>query len=638
MSQPSDPHGARSSPMPLEGIAAKRPPRRISPNLLAARAHQVASHTDAVAIKAGTLIGDYSVQKRLDEGGMGTVYAAVHPVIGKKVAIKVLHPHVARQEEAVARFIQEARAVNAIGHPGIVDIFGFGRFVDGRHYIIMEYLEGQQLLAYLNERGPIPPLDVLPLSRLLAESLAAAHAKGVVHRDMKPENVFLGVDPRAKKHEPWPPRTKILDFGLAKLIEAEFTDKKPRTRAGVTVGTPYYMSPEQCRGKAIDRRADVYALGVMMYEMVTGRVPFYASESVDVLYMHLTQQPEAPSSHRAVPPDIEALILRCMAKVPDERPKNMEVLIAELDRVSAILSPGVPASDGRPEQVLVAEAEAFFGGVGSESVDLPPVLESKSATDRNRITLPMSLEGIPAEAKSSGAKKAAPPQSDAPPPDKTEANPGAQAGRPDPEAASRESGETEAAGESAKRELPTIPSTPVRTYSSPAGRGVPSLPTPPVGLPAETGKPAPAAARPVSASVDLETTDKVPVLKGMKTDIIPAARSVGPPRSSLWVAVVLEGIVIVLLAVLLVLRSGEAPSRGAPTAQASDLGGVELQSSAPVDVSLSGRTLARQVRHLVVARLPAGSTQTFLVKGADGTTQRVKVRVVGGRNISVTVP
>lgn len=351
----SDPQNARTH---SEAMAAKRPPRRYSPPGFSGSATLA---TEPVPIVRGTLIGDYRVERRLDEGGMGTVYAAVHPIIDKRVAIKVLHPHVARQEDAVARFIQEARAVNAIGHPGIVDIFGFGRFVDGRHFITMEYLEGQQLLAFLNETGPLSPMDMLPVARQLAESLAAAHDKGVVHRDMKPENVFLGVTASTYKDQPWPPRTKILDFGLAKLIEAETGDAAPRTRAGVTVGTPYYMSPEQCRGKALDRRADVYSLGVMMYEMITGRVPFYAAESVDVLYMHLTQAPEPPSRHRPVPSEIEELILGCMAKTPAERPASMQELVAELDRILRALSPDA-ARDRDPVE-LQAEASAFFGGV-----------------------------------------------------------------------------------------------------------------------------------------------------------------------------------------------------------------------------------------------------------------------------------
>lgn len=285
---------------------------------------------DPIPIEPGTMIGDYRVERKLDEGGMGTVYAGVHPVIGKKVAIKLLHPHVARQEESVYRFIQEARAVNAIGHPGIVDIFGFGKFDDGRHYIVMEYLEGQQLLDYMNEHGPLTPFQACPVVRQMAESLSAAHQKAVVHRDLKPENVFL----MEAESTAWPPRIKLLDFGLAKLLEDEL-QVGPNTRMGATVGTPYYMAPEQCRGRKVDARSDVYALGVMFFEMITGRVPFYAEEAVDVLYMHITQDPEPPSTHTPVPGDIEKLIMDCMAKAPELRPQSMNAVIAQLDAIEA---------------------------------------------------------------------------------------------------------------------------------------------------------------------------------------------------------------------------------------------------------------------------------------------------------------
>lgn len=305
---------------------------------------------DPILIEPGTLIGDYRVERKLDEGGMGTVYAGVHPVIGKKVAIKLLHPHVARQEESVYRFIQEARAVNAIGHPGIVDIFGFGKFDDGRHYIIMEYLEGQQLLDYMNEHGPLEPYQACDVVRQMAESLAAAHVKGVVHRDLKPENVFL----MASESQSWPPRLKLLDFGLAKLLEDEL-QVGPNTRMGATVGTPYYMAPEQCRGRKVDARTDVYALGVMFYEMITGRVPFYAEEAVDVLYMHITQEPAAVSTHCEVPADIEKLIMDCMNKARELRPQSMNAVIARLDAIQSDRDGGMENGD---KDSLLAELVA----------------------------------------------------------------------------------------------------------------------------------------------------------------------------------------------------------------------------------------------------------------------------------------
>jgi serine/threonine-protein kinase len=308
-------------------------------------------------ISPGTLIGDYRVDLKLDEGGMGTVYRAVHPVIGKKVAIKLLHPHVARQEVSVARFIQEARAVNAIGHPSIVDIFGFGRFSDGRHYIVMEFLEGQHLLAFMSENGPLQALEASPLVRMIAAALAAAHAKGVIHRDLKPENVFLlhHADRR------WPPKMKLLDFGLAKLVEHKFK-QGPQTRMGATVGTPYYMAPEQCRGRTVDARTDVYALGVMFYEMLTGRVPFYAEQPVDVLYMHLTKEPDPVSLWTEVPEPYEKLISECMQKAPELRPSSMNAVIARLESIER----GVKESASPSFADLLAGTADLLGASTSE--------------------------------------------------------------------------------------------------------------------------------------------------------------------------------------------------------------------------------------------------------------------------------
>jgi len=316
-------------------------------------------------IQPGSMVGDYLVEGKLDEGGMGVVYRAVHPVIGKKAAIKVLHPHVANQAVAVARFIQEARAVNAIHHSGIVDIFGFGQHVDGRQYIVMEFLEGQHLLDYLDAHGPIRSWHLLSLVRKIAEPLAAAHAKGIIHRDLKPENVFLLADSSGPSVASlWPPRIKLLDFGLAKLIEVRYKNG-PQTRTGSTVGTPYYMAPEQCRGRAVDARTDVYALGVMMYEMLSGRVPFYADAAVDVLYMHLNEEPEPLHLHAEVSQDLEDLVMGCLQKAADLRPGSMNTVIARLDAIEEAQTRSMAAAGVSFEQLVVQTAE-LLADTGAE--------------------------------------------------------------------------------------------------------------------------------------------------------------------------------------------------------------------------------------------------------------------------------
>ncbi|MCD6500249.1 MAG: serine/threonine protein kinase [Deltaproteobacteria bacterium] len=333
-------------------------------------------------IQPGTMVGDYLIEGLLDEGGMGVVYRAVHPVIGKKAAIKVLHPHVATQDVAVARFIQEARAVNAIRHSGIVDIFGFGQHVDGRQYIVMEFLEGQHLLDYLDVHGPLKAWHLLSLVRRIAEPLAAAHAKGIIHRDLKPENVFLLSDMSGAAGTPlWPPRIKLLDFGLAKLIEARYKNG-PQTRTGSTVGTPYYMAPEQCRGRAVDARTDVYALGVMMYEMLSGRVPFYADAAVDVLYMHLNEEPEPLHVHVDIPQDLEGLVMECLQKPADLRPASMNSVIARLDAIEEAQSRSMATAGASFEQLVVQTAELLADPDGA--VDLPVRRRVSAAESANR--------------------------------------------------------------------------------------------------------------------------------------------------------------------------------------------------------------------------------------------------------------
>jgi serine/threonine-protein kinase len=558
----------------------------------------VPTGSTSVAIRPGTLIGDYQVIQRLDEGGMGTVYSAVHPVIEKKVAIKVLHPHVARQEETVARFIQEARAVNAIGHPGIIDIFGFGRFVDGRHYIIMEYLEGQQLLAYLNEHGPMTGVETLRLVRLLAESLAAAHDKGVVHRDMKPENVFLLPLPDGT----WPPRTKILDFGLAKLIEAEY-EKTPQTRAGVTVGTPYYMSPEQCRGKVVDARTDVYALGVMTYEMLTGRVPFYAPESVDVLYMHLTQTPEPPSKYRFVAPEIEKLILRCMAKTAVERPASMNALLDEIDEILKVLDPTDPAAAERSPHELIAEAQAFFGTLEEAPSRTPPspsraAIAAPGSGDPNRVTTPVRATEPPEESAPADARVPALPSS--------------------PTAATATATATD-------RERPTLPTPAPREPSSEpaAERPVAVLPQ----IPASVSRPAaPAGAPPRDSGAVTQAVAR-------PEELLPAraARSRTP-----WILLAVE--TVVLVAVLIWALAGRGTGPGSTPSAAPRSGQIEVRSQTPVDISIAGEVMGKGVTHLVIAHLPGGKNCTLEYTKAGAEPGRLTVPVAEGTVTRVNLP
>ena len=251
----------------------------------------------------GKRIGNYDIQSQLGEGGMGTVYLGIHPQIGKKVAVKVLHEELASKQDVVTRFFNEAKSVNDISHPNIVDIVDFGETnIDGAHfkYIIMEFLDGDSLSARIRSAG-VTIRETLYIIAQAASALSASHQKGVVHRDLKPENIFLCGRGGDKNY------VKLLDFGIAKLTgdQAALSQK---TRTGMVIGTPAYMSPEQCEGRGlIDHRSDIYALGVVMYELLTGRVPFPGDGFGEVLVAHLTRDPPAPTTlNPNIPPEIEA--------------------------------------------------------------------------------------------------------------------------------------------------------------------------------------------------------------------------------------------------------------------------------------------------------------------------------------------
>jgi serine/threonine-protein kinase len=276
---------------------------------------------DADPMLGKVIDGRYEVESVLGEGGMGSVYCVRHRALEKRFALKVMRADLAVQGELAARFIQEAKAAAAIGHPNIVQITDFGQLPNRSPYFVMELLDGTPLSKLIRKGGPLPAGQAVRVLQQAASALAAAHAVGVIHRDLKPDNVHI------TKNDV----VKILDFGVAKMAGAGRL-----TRTGMVFGTPHYMSPEQASGGDVDHRADIYALGIIMYEMFTGRVPFEADSYMGVLTKHMFMVPEPPSAVNAAARELGALedvTMKCLEKKPEARFRSMDELIREVESI-----------------------------------------------------------------------------------------------------------------------------------------------------------------------------------------------------------------------------------------------------------------------------------------------------------------
>ncbi|HMG54520.1 MAG TPA: protein kinase, partial [Kofleriaceae bacterium] len=274
--------------------------------------------------------GRYRVMELIGEGGMGKVYLAEHVEIGKRVALKVLHPSYSRMPDLVERFRREARAASKIGHPNIVDVTDSGTTADGSVYFVMEYLEGVELGSVIEREGALDVARALKMTGQICRALAAAHREGIIHRDLKPENIFLITrDGTADV-------VKVLDFGIAKTTEAEAARERRLTSPGMAMGTPEYMSPEQAAGRPADARCDVYALGAIMYEMVTGIPPYTGANFMEILTKKATIDPPPPILVRGeLAAQVSELVMAAMARSPSDRPQTMEALEYELNKCLA---------------------------------------------------------------------------------------------------------------------------------------------------------------------------------------------------------------------------------------------------------------------------------------------------------------
>jgi serine/threonine-protein kinase len=315
----------------------------------------------------GHVVGKYKILSPIGEGGMGMVYRAQHIVLGSPAAVKVLLPQFTQDPVVVDRFFQEARAASAIRSPGITEVFDYGRLANGQAYIAMELLRGEDLASLVARHRTLEPSLAVHIAGELLRALNATHLVGVIHRDLKPDNIYLVRDAGS----PGGVRVKILDFGVAKLIGDPFGPggPRPKSKGGSILGTPTYMAPEQCKGGVeLDARIDLYAVGCILFEMLTGRPPFVAEGNGAIMAMHIYEPPPRLSNLAPhLPVELDALLAKLLTKAPEDRIPSAAYALAELERASLPpLGGELPLSGA---QLLTSALHVSPGGYAAEVPD-----------------------------------------------------------------------------------------------------------------------------------------------------------------------------------------------------------------------------------------------------------------------------
>ncbi len=357
----------------------------------------------------GTVLDNrYRIDALLGEGGMGEVYSAEHVQIGRKLAIKVLHPLYSNEEEVLERFRREARAATAIGHPNIVDVTDSGTTPDGRAFFVMEVLEGMELADVIIDNGWMDPERAAHVAIQVCQAVGAAHKVGIIHRDLKPENVFLVT------RDGEPDFVKILDFGIAKSTRMEMTRGGGLTQPGLAMGTPEYMAPEQAAGQPSDSRVDVYATGGLLYAMIVGRPPHEGDNIMEVLTLKATKTPESPKNIRPeIPEELDAIVMKALSRNPDLRHQTMEQLEYDLrkfmsgrgaavaailglrDSDSALIDISFLRSSGSNPEIPVLEKQASVReDVSAEEKTSEDVLEKQEDEQPEGDELPEAMNSL----------------------------------------------------------------------------------------------------------------------------------------------------------------------------------------------------------------------------------------------------